>query len=155
MMQIIKIRANTEKIPINDDSVAKLSEIGVTTTLRLVHDRCRQAWLSRVASIHMILSLSNNRTVPSGFLSRYTIELLPTSHLLCPDTLLSCSRPHMFSVQIRRSTALALTCSLSRYAVQLLTPSHVLCSDTPFSCSHPHMFSPRSTRKIRSAKMRS
>ena len=33
-LQIIKIRATTEKIPISDESLTRLSEIGVSTTLR-------------------------------------------------------------------------------------------------------------------------
>ena len=33
LFQIIKIRATTEKIPISDESLARLSEIGVSTTL--------------------------------------------------------------------------------------------------------------------------
>ena len=39
-MQIIKIRADVEGIPIEDDCLMKLAGIGVTTTLRLVMTDC-------------------------------------------------------------------------------------------------------------------
>jgi len=50
MMQILKIRADTESIPVDEEALAKLSEIGTETTLRYIVQMLTPAFLlARIA----------------------------------------------------------------------------------------------------------
>jgi len=45
MAKILKIRADTEEIPISDEALAKMSTIGATTTLRYIVQMLTPAWV--------------------------------------------------------------------------------------------------------------
>eukprot|EP00035_Acanthoeca_spectabilis_P020848 m.434883 g.434883 ORF g.434883 m.434883 type:complete len:457 (-) comp17782_c0_seq1:102-1472(-) len=45
MMKILKIRADTEQIPVSPDALEKMSEIGSTTTLRYIVQMLTPAWV--------------------------------------------------------------------------------------------------------------
>lgn len=45
MMKILKIRADTEQIPVSPDALEKMSEIGTTTTLRYIVQMLTPAWV--------------------------------------------------------------------------------------------------------------